>query len=214
MDVVAAEGLRERKKRATRDAIAAAAMELFRAHGFDAVTVAEIARAADVSEKTVFNHFATKEDLVFPRGDERQAALIETIADRPPGASVVEPFRRWTDGFLDRVAAGDVDDVITVAHLVRGSDALRNRLFLGWEEEAAWLAPVIAQAAGADARSAVPQVVARTLAWTHRQIFRAALVRLIAGDEPRRIARELRREARAAYDLLEGGLRDYGVRPA
>ena len=62
------EGLRERKKRETREAIAAAAMALFLEHGFDAVTVADVARAADVSEKTVFNYFATKEDLVFFRG--------------------------------------------------------------------------------------------------------------------------------------------------
>jgi AcrR family transcriptional regulator len=209
---VAAVGLRERKKRATRDAIAAAAMGLFRARGFDAVTVAEVARVADVSEKTVFNHFPAKEDLVFPRGAERQAALIQTIEDRPPGASVVEPFRRWTDALLDRVSAGDVEDMLAIADLVRGSEVLRNRLFLAWEEEAGWLAPVIARAAGADAQSPVPQVVARTLAWTHRQIFRAALVRLVAGDAPRRIARDLRKEARAAYDLLEGGLGAYGVR--
>ena len=70
------EGLRERKKRQTRDAIAAAAMELFQARGFEEVTVADVARAADVSEKTVFNHFPTKEDLVFARGDELRDALL------------------------------------------------------------------------------------------------------------------------------------------
>src|ERR1700754_5119358 len=68
------EGLRERKKRQTQEAIAGAAMELFLEHGFDAVTVADVARAADVAEKTVFNHFPTKEDLVFFRSDDRLAA--------------------------------------------------------------------------------------------------------------------------------------------
>jgi AcrR family transcriptional regulator len=53
------EGLRERKKRQTRDSIALAAMELFQARGFDDVTVAEVAHAAGVSDKTVFNHFPT-----------------------------------------------------------------------------------------------------------------------------------------------------------
>src|SRR4051812_5213589 len=57
------EGLRERKKRETRDAIAAAALALFLERGFDAVTVADVGVAANVSEKTVFNYFATKEDL-------------------------------------------------------------------------------------------------------------------------------------------------------
>ena len=82
------EGLRERKKRQTREAIAHAAMALFVQHGFDAVTVADVARAADVSEKTVFNYFAAKEDLVLHGGEERRAALIEAIRTRAPGVSV------------------------------------------------------------------------------------------------------------------------------
>ena len=79
------EGLRERKKRQTREAIAQAAMALFVEHGFDAVTVADVARAADVSEKTVFNYFPAKEDLVLHGGEERRAALIEAIRTRPAG---------------------------------------------------------------------------------------------------------------------------------
>src|SRR3954465_1704989 len=142
MSTAAAPGLRERKKEATRRLIAETARRLFAERGFDAVTVAEVARAADVAEKTVFNHFATKEDLVFPRGHRRLAALGEAIRDRPPGASVVTPFRDWTARFLDHIAEGEnVQDLVTVAQLVRDSAALRNRLLLGWEEEAAFLTP-------------------------------------------------------------------------
>ena len=65
------EGLRERKKRETRETIARTAMDLFVERGYDAVTVADVARAADVSEKTVFNYFPAKEDLVFGRGQAR-----------------------------------------------------------------------------------------------------------------------------------------------
>ena len=90
------EGLRERKKRQTREVIARAAMRLFVARGFDEVTVADVARAADVSEKTVFNYFPAKEDLVLHGGEERRAALIEAIRTRPAGTSIVELFRaRW-----------------------------------------------------------------------------------------------------------------------
>jgi len=74
------EGLRERKKRQTREAIAQAAMALFVEHGFDAVTVADVARAADVSEKTVFNYFPAKEDLVLLGGEERRAATVMTFS--------------------------------------------------------------------------------------------------------------------------------------
>src|SRR3954466_8291368 len=99
--------LRDAKKGAGREAIAAPALRLFAERGFDAVTVAEVARAADVAEKTVFNHFATKEDLVCPRGHQRLSALGEAIRARPPGASVVAPFRDWTALFLDHVAQGE-----------------------------------------------------------------------------------------------------------
>src|SRR3954462_5994305 len=100
-------GLRERKKRATRGAILAAAKDLFVAKGFDAVTVAEIAAAADVSEKTVFNHFATKEDLVTAGGEERRAQLIEAIRERPAGTSVLEPFRTASLELLDMIGRGE-----------------------------------------------------------------------------------------------------------
>jgi AcrR family transcriptional regulator len=96
MDAVATDGLREAKKRRTRATIASVAMELFTARGFDEVTVAEIARAAGVSEKTVFNYFPAKEDLVLERGQERRLALLEAVRDRPAGASLVEPFREQT----------------------------------------------------------------------------------------------------------------------
>jgi AcrR family transcriptional regulator len=205
------EGLRERKKRQTREAIAQAAMALFAERGFDAVTVADVARAADVSEKTVFNYFAAKEDLVLHGGEERRAALIEAIRTRPPGTSIVEPFRAATMEFVERVEHDPIESIVGVPRLVAGSRSLRNRLFLGWEEEAARLAPVIAEEAGAPEGDLVPAVVARTLAWTHRLVFRAAFQRLIAGEDQRVVAADLRDQARRAYEALERGLADYGA---
>jgi AcrR family transcriptional regulator len=206
----ASEGLRERKKRQTRAAIAAAAMELFTAHGFDAVTVADVARAADVSEKTVFNYFPTKEDLVVHGGEERRAALVEAIRTRPPGTSLVAPFRAATMDFVDAVERGPVDAIVAVPRLVAGSKTLRDRLFLGWEQEAATLAPLIAEEVGAVDGDIVPAVVARTLAWTHRVVFRAAFTRLLAGEDHRAVAADLREQTQRAYDQIERGLSDYG----
>src|SRR3954449_6788324 len=90
------EGLRARKKRATRDAIAASARRLFAERGFDAVTVAEVAVAANVAEKTVFKHFATKEDLAFAGREERLRRLLADLAERPAHASVLDVFRATT----------------------------------------------------------------------------------------------------------------------
>jgi AcrR family transcriptional regulator len=212
MEASVVEGLRERKKRQTREAIAKAAMALFALRGFDAVTVAEIARAADVSEKTVFNYFPAKEDLVLHGGDERRAALIERIRKRPPGTSFVEPFRRGTMDFLDQVEREPVEAIVTVPRLVAQSAALRDRLFLAWEQEAAVLAPILAHEAGQAPDDLVPAVAARTLAWTHRLIFRAAFTRLLAGEDQRAVAADLRKQARRAYRILEDGLGGYGVR--
>ena len=206
------EGLRQRKKRQTREAIAHAAMALFAEHGFDAVTVADVARAADVSEKTVFNYFAAKEDLVLHGGEERRAALIEAIRTRPAGTSVVEPFRAATMQFVDRVEHDPVESIVGVPRLVAGSRSLRDRLFLSWEEEAALLAPVIAEETGAPEGDLLPAVSARALSWTHRLVFRAAFQRLLAGEDQRAVAADLREQARRANEALEQGLADYGVK--
>jgi AcrR family transcriptional regulator len=208
----ATEGLRERKKRQTRESIAAAAMALFRERGFDAVTIADVARAADVSEKTIFNYFGAKEDLVFREGGERRAAIIQAIRGRAAGESFVAPFRGATMAFLDRVARDPVEETVAIPRLVAGSTALRNRLFLGWEEESAVLGPVLAEEAGEPADDLAPVVVARALAWTHRLTFRAAFRRLLAGEDQRAVAADLRAQAGRAYDLLEAGLAGYGVR--
>jgi AcrR family transcriptional regulator len=205
------EGLRERKKRQTREAIAEAAMQLFFAHGFDAVTVADVARAADVSEKTVFNYFAAKEDLVLHGGDERRAALIDAIRSRPPGASIVQPFLAASLEFVERVEHDPVESIVGVPRLVAQSRSLRDRLFLSWEQEAAALTPVITEETGAAEGDLVAAVVARTLAWTHRLVFRAAFQRLLSGEDQRAVAADLREQARRAYETLEQGLAGYGV---
>jgi AcrR family transcriptional regulator len=186
-------------------------MKLFMKRGFETVTVAEVAHAAGVSEKTVFNYFAAKEDLVFPEDERRSMVLIESIRHRPEGASLVEPFRAATHAFLDDVAGGDVEAIVARPRLVLQSPSLQKRLFAWWEEEATLLAAVVAEEAGDREDRLVPAVVARTLAWTHRIAFRAAFMRLLDGEDQKRVARDLRKQVDEAYDLLEAGLRDYAT---
>src|SRR6266487_1233238 len=88
-------GLRERKKQQTRQLIADTARRLFVERGFDGVTVAEIAREADVAEKTVFNYFPTKEDLFYSRLESFEAELLDAIRRRKPGETVVAAFGRF-----------------------------------------------------------------------------------------------------------------------
>jgi AcrR family transcriptional regulator len=206
------EGRRERKKRATHDAIAAAARRLFAERGFETVTVAEVARAADVAEKTVFNHFATKEDLAFAGREQRLQALLARIVERPEGMSVIDVFRQTTADMIDELAHGGDEEVMAVRTYVLASAALRERLTMGWEEEAAALAAAIAQTSGTADGDVVPAVVGRTLVWTHRTIFRIGLTGLVAGEDREALAARMRVAADRAYDQLAAGLGEYGRR--
>src|SRR5690349_1622126 len=169
----AMEGLRERKKRQTQEAIAGAAMELFQLHGFDAVTVADVARAADVAEKTVFNHFPTKEDLVFFRSEDRLAAQAEAIRTRAPGTSISQVFEAHTMELLARIESGRFERMMAMPRLVRNSPSLQARLLSYWEHEAHELTLAVSEDEDVVAATAV-----RSLAWAHRTIFRAAMKRL------------------------------------
>jgi AcrR family transcriptional regulator len=84
--MTAAVGLRERKKARTREALKDAAMELFTRHGFDGTTVEEIADACEVSPRTFFRYFPTKEDVLFADTEARRERLLAVLADQPSGA--------------------------------------------------------------------------------------------------------------------------------
>jgi AcrR family transcriptional regulator len=82
-------GLRAWKKARTRLTISNVATGLFMRDGFEAVTVAQIAAAAEVSVKTVFNYFPSKEDLFFDRIEDVIGALADAVVERPAGATIV-----------------------------------------------------------------------------------------------------------------------------
>ena len=206
------EGLRARKKRVAREAIAATARRLFAERGFDTVTVAEIAAAADVSEKTVFNHFATKEDLAFAGREERLKRLLADIVQRPPGASVLDVFRALTTTVIDDFVAPGDEDLLAVAKIIRHSRTLQERLTVGWEAGAAAITAAVAETSGAADDDLVPGIVARTLWFTHRSIFLLALHGLLAEEDREQLAARLRVAADRAYDQLASGLGEYGRR--
>jgi AcrR family transcriptional regulator len=206
------EGLRARKKRLARESIAATARRLFVEHGYDAVTVAEIAAAADVSEKTVFNHFPTKEDLAFAGREEGLKWLVADIRDRPAGTSVLDVFRALTTTVLDELVAPGNEDLLAVAKIIRHSRTLQERLTVGWESGAAAVTAAIAETSGAAEDDLVPAIVARTLWWTHRSIFLGALHGLLAEEDREQLVARLRVAAGRAYDQLAGGLGEYGRR--
>src|SRR5262245_49360582 len=112
-----AAGLRERKKQRTRDAIARAALELFAERGYDATTLAEIAEAADVSTRTIFAYFPSKEDILFCDHTAMRDALARALAERPAGKDALGTLRDFIltavaekgelQAKLERIIAGD-----------------------------------------------------------------------------------------------------------
>src|SRR5918998_1535252 len=90
-------GLRERKKKATRDAIHHGAMRLFAEHGFAGTTIDQIADAADVSRATVFGYFPTKEEIVFGEAAAAIDALAARLRERPADETTTTVVRAWLE---------------------------------------------------------------------------------------------------------------------
>ena len=210
-------GLRERKKLRTRQLIADTARQMFAEHGFDAVPVAAVARAAEVSEATVFNYFPTKEDLVFQGMEAFETELLAAIRDRPAGEPIVVAFARFVlqpRGLLAAENDRSASYLTGISKMIAASPALlaREREILA--RYTASLAALIAQDTAADPGDLRPWVVARALIGIHHSLIE--LVRRLL-DEPTgqaRLADEVRTRGRQALDLLEQGLADYGAKPA
>jgi AcrR family transcriptional regulator len=92
-------GLRERKKQQTREKIAQVALRLFAERGYDGTTLAEIAEAADISPRTIFAYFESKEDILFCEEPSLYHKLEQTLEQRPPGTTTVDALREFLAGF-------------------------------------------------------------------------------------------------------------------
>jgi AcrR family transcriptional regulator len=201
-------GLRERKKRQTREAIAQAAADLFAQRGFDAVTVEDVAQAADVSRQTVFNYFSSKEQMLFDRDAEIERALVTAVRDRGPGTSLVGVFRDHTRSFW--LAFGQ-----TLSHgppphgfwkIVQASPALRDYAEASFARHARSVAGQLALERELGDDDPVCQATARALCGVNVAILTYGLDRLIRGDDGRRVVQDALARAEEAYDLLEHGL--------
>jgi AcrR family transcriptional regulator len=210
-------GLRERKKARTRALIAETARRLFSEHGFQAVTVAEIARAAEVSEATVFNYFPTKEDLFYSRLEAFEDELLAAVRDRAPGESILEAFGRFVlrpRGVLAEGDAGDpakaTENLRTINRVITESPALLAREREVFARYGVSLATLIAEETSAPEDDVTPAVVANALLGVHRALIDYVRERTLAGEDAPEVARGVRRQGRRAIAALEQGLGDYG----
>jgi AcrR family transcriptional regulator len=196
-------GLRERKKQQTRRAIYDAARRLFEDRGFQNVTVAEVARAADVSEVTVFNYFPTKEDLFYAGMHFFEDELLEAVRRRKPDESALKAFRRKllesTTGLesAERFAA---IKKATDAYAASPSLAAREREIV--ERYTRQLATLLADGEPDVEDSAV----AAALMGAHRALVDHVRRRVSEGARGEELADEARSQIRRAFGRLERGL--------
>ena len=207
--------LRERKKEQTRQLIADTARRLFAERGFEGVSVAEVARAADVSEATVFNYFATKEDLFYSGLEAFEEQLLGAIRERAAGESALAAFGRFVLEPRGLMAAKDPDAVERMAEFTRvieESPALLAReqaIFAGYTDS---LAALLAEETGARPGDVTPWVAANALMGVHRALVAHARRQVMAGVRNPRLLRDVRSQGRRALAALEAGLGDYAVR--
>jgi AcrR family transcriptional regulator len=127
--------LRERKKQLTRQALLTAADRLFAARGYDNVTVAEIADAANISVKTLFTYFASKEDLAFADDAELRDAITGAITSSPDGTAPADAaaaeLRRITQGTSQD---GQLEGIEGYHRAFGDSPALQSRLRRMWSD--------------------------------------------------------------------------------
>jgi AcrR family transcriptional regulator len=210
-----ATGLRERKKQQTRELIAQTARRLFLERGFDHVPVAEIARAADVSEKTVFNYYPRKEDLVYFQLEAFEEELLAAVRGRAPGESALDAFSRFVLQRRGLLAESDPEAAERLAALTRmitESPALLTREREIFERYTESLAELLARETGAAPDDVEPRVVANALMGVHRALVDFTRRRIVAGERNPRLHRQVRAQGRRALERLRGGLEGYGER--
>lgn len=209
-------GLRERKKEQTRRLIAETARGLFSERGFEAVTIAEIAAAADVAVQTVFNYFPTKEDLVYWRLSTYEDDLLAAVRARGPGESALEAFQGFLlaqQGLLGRHDPEAREWLAALTRMIASSPALLAREAQIFARYTDTLAGLLAEQTGARADDVRPRVAAHAMIGVHRALIDFSRQRIIAGELGPRLTRDIRAQARRAFALLEGELADYGRRP-
>lgn len=199
-------GLRERKKEQTRRALSDAAIALFLEKGFDAVPVAEIADAADVSKPTLFRYFPAKEDLALHRFADHEDEAARVVAGRPAGLSPLDALRAHVLDGLERrdpvTGLCDHPAVLAFQRLLYGTPALVARMYAYQSRSEAALAEALGDEPGGGAlgaRVAAGQIV--------------AVLRILAEENVRRIdagesADALYGEAVEAAERAFAGLRD------
>ncbi|WP_059012017.1 TetR/AcrR family transcriptional regulator [Streptomyces specialis] len=208
-------GLRERKKQQTRLHISDVATGLFLERGFDAVTVAEVAEAADVSVNTVYNYFPTKEDLFLDRGAEFVDRPSRRVRERLPGESAADAvLRGLREDIADRQPwMGLTEGYGRFMRIAFGSSALMARLMRMQQETTQRLSETLAEEVGAEDGDHTPSLIALQLMSLQGDIYRTAGMCAMERRTVDRTARVMLERLEVAESLMSEQVRGYARRP-
>jgi AcrR family transcriptional regulator len=210
----AGEGLRERKKRHTRQQISDVATTLFVVRGFDHVKVSEIAEVVGVSEKTVYNYFPTKESLVFDRADEGIARLAAALREREAGESPTKAVLRALGEDLDEL--GELPEEVHMfmpvfAEMVASTPSLRA----AWLDLQGRLVAVateeLAARADVDPRDPEPLIAARAIAGLLEVAYESRVRQIEAGLRGGELRDAVLADIERAARLLDTGLWSFNL---
>ncbi|MFG2652789.1 TetR/AcrR family transcriptional regulator [Streptomyces sp. NPDC048436] len=203
-------GLRARKKRQTASRIWQAAVDLCSERGFDHVSVAEIAEAAEVSKMTVFNYFGTKEGVIVGPMEEHAADPADAVRERQPGESAVAAMRRQ---FLEQITGRDPSiglsgdpRALKVRQLVSETPTLAHRMVIFHMRSVQLLADVLAEETG---DMLLARVAASQLIGARNALIVENQERMIDGDPLDAIAEDCAQAAERAFGQVEKGLQGY-----
>ncbi len=204
------DSLRENKKRQTRQRISDLATAMFVERGFETVTVAEIAAAANVSEKTVYNYFPTKESLVYDQIDEQIERLVAAVRERPRGTNPTAAFvaAMKADGvrFAAMIADEDVPRIEEFGEMVRSTPALRA----AWGEHrhriVSVLTTALADELGVDPEDPEPAVASRALVSLLELSYESRLRHAGDGVDSKQLQRLIDADLDRGARLLDTGM--------
>lgn len=206
-------GLRERKKQQTRLAISQVATRMFIERGFDQVTVAEVAEAAQVSVNTVFNYFVTKEELFFDRAEEAEDAPSRIVRERREGESAIDALHRsFRQALTGKTGPLHVKGIKPFVMTIEASPALKARARLMLDRTKQRLAQTLIEETGAEPDDPTPRVVAAMMIGVELMLIQEFQARVLRGESDAQIRAALARVGERGIELLRSGVGDYCAR--
>jgi AcrR family transcriptional regulator len=204
-------GLRERKKRETRRLISDVASGLFMQRGFDNVTVAEVAEAADVSTKTVFNYFPRKEDLFLDRLPEAMELVASAVRGRAAGESPLDALRQLFVRLIEeRHPLGGVGEGFQYFwRVVLDSPALLARIREFVEELEELVAQLLAEAEGVEPSEPRVRLGAALVVAAYRTVYLTGASRLFAGGTADAVAEQTLLLLNRSFDAVGRALNGF-----